>query len=120
MTYAPELTAALGIEYFANIGKGDLTLTANFKYTDESWGRADWATYDPVYGPEVLIDSYETLDLSAFYAYPVGNGVLRFRLYGTDVLEDGGRIARPFDAGSFAFADIVPRRTVGAQIGYEF
>jgi iron complex outermembrane receptor protein len=120
VTYAPELTAALGAEYMTALAGGDVTFTANFKYTDDSWGRTDWATYNPTYGPDVLIDSFETLDLSATYTRPVGDGQLRLRVYGTDVLEDGGRIARPFDAGSFAFADIVPRRTLGATIGYEF
>ena len=37
-----------------------------------------------------------------------------------DILEDGGRIERPFDAGAFAFASLVPRRTLGVTIGYEF
>ncbi|MEM1189421.1 MAG: TonB-dependent receptor [Pseudomonadota bacterium] len=120
VTYAPELTAALGVEYFTYVGGGELTLTANYKHTDDSWGRTDWATYDPIYGPEVLIESFDTLDISANYVYPVGDGTVRVRLYGTDVLEDGGRIARPFDAGSFAFADLVARRTFGATIGYEF
>lgn len=120
VTYAPELTASLGAEYITNMMGGDLTLAGNFKYTDDSWGRTDWATYNPLYGPDVLIDSFETLDLSATYTRDLGNGQIRLRVYGTDVLEDGGRIARPFDAGSFAFADIVPRRTLGATIGYEF
>jgi len=68
----------------------------------------------------MLVDSFEVLDLSATYTHDLGRGMLTVRVYGTDVLEDGGRIARPFDAGAFAFADIVPRRTLGATIGYEF
>ena len=118
--YAPELTVSLGFEYIADIFAGELTLNGNFKHTDDSWGRTDWATYDPVYGPDVLIDSFATLDLSAQYARPMRDGQVRLRLYATDVLKDGGRIARPFDAGAFAFADIVARRTLGASIAYEF
>lgn len=120
VTYAPELTASLGVEYIADLFGGELALSGNFKHTDESWGRTDWATYDPVYGPDILIERFETLDLSAQYTRPLRDGQIRLRLYGTDVLKDGGRIARPFDAGAFAFADIVARRTLGATIAYEF
>jgi len=120
VTWAPELTAAVGAEWLLNIGAGQLALNANFKYTDEAWGRTDWTTYDPATGPDMLVDSFEVLDLSATYTHDLGRGMLTVRVYGTDVLEDGGRIARPFDAGAFAFADIVPRRTLGATIGYEF
>ncbi len=123
VTWAPELTAAIGAEYFTNMMGGELVLNANFKYTDEAWGRTDWTQYSlaaPDARPEMLVDSYETLDLSATYTADLGNGQVMVRVYGTDVLEDGGRIARPFDAGAFAFADIVPRRTLGVTIGYEF
>jgi iron complex outermembrane receptor protein len=72
------------------------------------------------HGPEILVEDFETLDLSATYRLPLGGGTAMVRLYGTDILEDGGRIARPFDAGSFAFASMVPRRTIGATVGYEF
>ena len=120
VTWAPELTAALGAEWLLNIGAGQLALNANFKYTDEAWGRTDWTTYDPATGPKMLVDSYEVLDVSATYTRDMGRGMLTLRVYGTDILEDGGRLARPFDAGAFAFADIVPRRTLGATIGYEF
>ena len=123
VTWAPELTAAIGAEYFTNMMGGELVLNANFKYTDEAWGRTDWTQYSlaaPDARPEMLVDSFETLDLSATYTADLGNGQVMVRVYGTDVLEDGGRIARPFDAGAFAFADIVPRRTLGVTVGYEF
>ena len=51
---------------------------------------------------------------------PIGNGTAMVRVYGTDILEDGGRIERPFDAGAFAFASLVPRRTLSVTIGYQF
>ena len=120
VTWAPELTAAIGAEWLINTMGGELALNANFKYTDEAWGRTDWTTYNRDIGPDMLVDSFEVLDVSATYTRDIGQGALTVRLYGTDVLEDGGRIARPFDAGAFAFADIVPRRTLGATIGYEF
>lgn len=120
VTYAPELTYNLGAEYVLQALGGEVILNGNFKYTDDSWGRADFATYDYEYGPDILIDSFKVLDLSATYRHALSEGMFTARLYGTDVLEDGGRIARPFDAGSFAFAALVPRRTFGLTLGYEF
>jgi iron complex outermembrane receptor protein len=120
VTYAPELTYNIGAEYIMSALGGEIILNGNFKYTDDSWGRTDFATYDYQYGPDILIESFDVLDLSATYRRAMGNGMLTARVYGTDVLEDGGRIARPFDAGSFAFANIVPRRTLGLTLGYEF
>ena len=120
VTYAPDTTANIGAEYVLPAMGGEVILNGNFKYTGSSWGRTDFATYDRQYGPDVQIDSYEVLDLSATYRRATGDGLLTLRIYGTDILEDGGRIARPFDAGSFAFAALVPRRTVGVTLGYEF
>lgn len=120
VTYAPELTYNLGAEYVVQAPGGEIIFNGNFKYTDDSWGRTDFATYDYQYGPDILIESFEVLDLSATYRRSLGDGMFTARVYGTDVLEDGGRIARPFDAGSFAFAALVPRRTLGVTFGYEF
>jgi iron complex outermembrane receptor protein len=118
--WAPELTWNIGAEYLYKLGTGELILNTNFKYTDESWGRTDFSSYNRIYGPDVVVDDFEVLDVSATYRVPVSGGMALIRLFGTDILEDGGRIARPFDAGSFAFASLVPRRTVGATISYEF
>ena len=123
VTWAPEVTAALGAEYLTNMMGGEVAFNANFKYTDDAWGRTDWTQYSlaaPEDRPNVLVESYEVLDLSATYTADLGKGRVMVRVYGTDILEDGGRIARPFDAGAFAFADIVPRRTLGMTVSYEF
>ncbi|MFN2328364.1 MAG: TonB-dependent receptor [Chromatocurvus sp.] len=120
VTYAPELTYNIGAEYIVQALGGEVILNGNFKYTDDSWGRTDFATYDFQYGPDIIIDSFKVLDLSATFRQSLGDGMFTARLYGTDLLEDGGRIARPFDAGAFAFAALVPRRTVGVTFGYEF
>lgn len=120
VTYAPELTFNIGAEYIFRALAGEVILNSNFKYTDDSWGRTDFATYDYQYGPDMLIESFKVLDISATYRQPMGTGMFTTRLYGTDVLTDGGRIARPFDAGAFAFAALVPRRTVGVTFNYEF
>ena len=67
-------------------------------------------------GPE----SFETLDISATFMKELSNGTLKLRVYGTDVLEDGNRVGRRYDAGSFAWAELVPRRQMGVTVGYEF
>ncbi|EED34300.1 TonB-dependent receptor [Luminiphilus syltensis NOR5-1B] len=120
VTWAPELNYSIGAEYITDIAGGELVVNANFKYQDEAWARTDWTTYNREFGPELLVEDFETLDISATYSMPVGDGMAMVRVYGTDILEDGGRIARPFDAGAFAFAALVPRRTLGVTVGYEF
>jgi iron complex outermembrane receptor protein len=120
VVWAPELTYNIGGEYRINGLGGEWIINANYKYTDEAWGRSDFGTYNFQYGPEILREDFKVLDVSATYLLPVGNGTAMIRVYGTDILEDGGRIERPFDAGAFAFASLVPRRTLGVTIGYEF
>ena len=50
----------------------------------------------------------------------MGEGTLKLRAYGTDVLEDGNRVGRRFDAGAFSWGELVPRRQFGLSVGYEF
>ena len=50
----------------------------------------------------------------------MGNGTLKLRVYGTYVLEDGNRVGRRYDAGAFAWSELVPRRQFGLTVGYEF
>jgi len=118
--YAPELTAYLGAEHTSERAGGTLTLNAGFSHKGEVETQADWSTYDPVTGPEVTIESFQTLDISATYMREMGNGTLKIRAYGTDVLEDGNRVGRRYDAGAFAWAELVPRRQMGVSLGYEF
>lgn len=121
LLYAPELTAYLGAEYTTEtVGGGVLTFNAGFSHKDEVETQADWSTYDPATGPEVTIDSYESLDISATYIKELANGTLKLRAYGTDVLEDGNRVSRRYDAGAFAWAELSPRRQMGVSVGYEF
>lgn len=120
VVWAPELTYNIGGEYRLSGLGGDWIFNANYKYTDEAWGRTDFGTYNFQYGPDMVRPDFKVLDLSATYMLPIGNGTAMIRVYGTDILEDGGRIERPFDAGAFAFASLVPRRTLGVTIGYEF
>ena len=120
LLYAPELTAYLGAEHSSEVAGGTLTWTGGFSYKDEVFTQADWSTYNPATGPVVIIESFETLDLSATYIKDMGNGTLKLRVYGTDVLEDGNRVGRRYDAGAFAWAELVPRRQFGLTVGYEF
>ena len=120
LMYAPELTASLVAEHTSDVAGGSLTINASFSYKDEVYTQAAWATYDPATGPEVVIDSYETVDLSATFIKDMGNGTLKLAVYGTDIFEDGNRINRRYDAGSFSWAELTPGRLVGVTVGYEF
>ena len=46
--------------------------------------------------------------------------IIKVIIFGNDILEEGGRIARPFDAGAFAFAAPAKRQHFGMKLGYEF
>jgi len=120
LLYAPELTAYLGAEHTSDRAGGTLTLNLGFSHKGDVETQADWSTYNPATGPEVTIDSFETLDISATFMKEMGNGTLKLRVYGTDVLEDGNRVGRRYDAGAFAWAELVPRRQMGVTVGYEF
>ena len=120
MLYAPELTAYFGAEHTSDIGGGTLTINAGWSYKDDMYTQADWSTYDPATGPETVIESYESLDLSATYLKDMGAGTLKVRLYGTDILEEGNRVSRRYDAGAFAWAELAARRQFGVTVGFEF
>ena len=120
LLYAPELTAYFGAEHMSQFAGGTLSINGGLSYKDKVETQANWATYDPVTGPPVTIESFESLDLSATYLVDMGNGTLKVRVYGTDILESGNRPGRRFDAGAFAWAELVPRRQFGVTLGYEF
>jgi len=121
VVYAPELNWNLTVEHLTVLSKGELMLSGSYTYTDDSWGRAAYETYNPVTGPDMIIDSYETLDLSATYMTETDTGSkVKLIVYGTDVLEAGNRINRLFDAGAFAWGELVPRRQFGVTLGLEF
>lgn len=120
LLYAPDLTASLVAEHTSAFAGGSLTITASLSYKDAVETQADWATYDPATGPETTIESFEALDLSATYLVDIGNGTLKLRAYGTDILEDGNRVSRRFDAVEFAWAELSPRQQFGVSVGYEF
>ena len=118
---APEVTFNFGFDYDVNLAGGDLTVSGSYSGRDSYWGQANWKTFNFAQGPNVEVDSYESLDLSATFRAETSNGnQIRVTVFGNDILEEGGRIARPFDAGAFAFAAPAKRQHFGMKIGYEF
>ena len=118
---APEYTFSFGVDYDVELSRGDLALSATFSGRDKYYGQANYKTYNPVTGPINIIEEIEQLDLSATFRTETANGnVLKITAFGNDILEDGGRISRTFDAGAFAFAATKKRQHFGMKIGYEF
>ena len=118
---APEFTFNLGVDYDVSLPGGDLTLSGSYNGRDTYWGQANWKTFNFAQGPNIEVDSYESLDLSASFRTETSNGnQIKVIIFGNDILEEGGRIARPFDAGAFAFAAPAKRQHFGMKLGYEF
>lgn len=119
VVYAPEVTASAGIDYTRQLAGGELKFNMNWKYTDDSYGRT--ADFRPDALNRHIIESYDTLDLSLGYTFPVGDTMVSITAYGQDVLEEGGRLARPYDTGGlWWFNTPVMRRNYGVQFGIEF
>ena len=118
--YAPENTMSLMIDHTSSAFGGTLVLSGTFSYRSDIWGATEYAFYNYETGPEINIDSHDQLDLSATWLRDLGPGQLKVLLYGTDVLEGDGRVARAYDAGAFAWQELVPGRQLGITVGYEF
>tara|TARA_B100000212_G_scaffold342554_1_gene330556 strand:- start:3179 stop:5428 length:2250 start_codon:yes stop_codon:yes gene_type:complete len=121
LNFAPDYTASLSWEYVTEFRSGELVFAGTFSAKDEFYGRFDPAVYNYELGANMAVDKTEKLDLSLTYSqdYPSGSSVT-FTVFGNDILEDGGYIVRPFDAGAFAFATPQKRRHFGISLGYEF
>ena len=118
---APDMTFSLGFDYDIELSRGVLSLSGNLNGTDEYFGSANWQIYDGTNDPIVIIPSYESLDLSATFITETSSGSeMKITVFGNDVLEEGGRIARPFDAGIFGFAAPAKRQHFGMKVGFEF
>ena len=92
-----------------------------FSYKDEVFGNAPFETYSFATGPNITIDSHSQLDLSASYIRELSSGSsIKAIVYVTDALDEDGRISRAFDAGAFAWQELVPGREIGITLGYEF
>lgn len=118
--YAPENTASLVIEHQSEMLGGSMTLSGAFSMKSDIWGATEYSSYDYATGAEINIDSHNQFDLSATYYRDMTQGTLKVVLYGTDVFEEDGRVARAYDAGAFAWKELVPGRQLGVTLGYEF
>ena len=47
-------------------------------------------------------------------------GSMKITIFGNDILEEGGYLVRPLDAGAFAFATPQKRQHFGISLGVEF
>jgi iron complex outermembrane receptor protein len=119
--YAPKTTGSLTVEHNSNVFGGDLTLSATGSHRGKQFGNAPFETYDFATGPDITIEAHTQLDLSATFITEIGSGQeIKFILYGTDVFDRSGRVSRAFDAGAFAWQELVPGREVGVTVGYSF
>lgn len=119
--YAPEEMASLTVEHNAARFGGNLTLSGTMSYRGEQFGNAPFESYSFVTGPDVTIESHSQFDLSATYIKELSSGnSVKVILYGTDLLDEDGRVSRAFDAGAFAWQELVAGREVGVTVGYEF
>jgi len=117
--YAPEWTFSLGADYSTQFCGGELSYNVNYKWTDDSYGRT--ADFLPDGLGRHVIESYGALDMSLGYSVPYQDTTFTVSVYGQDLLEDGARLARPFDTGGlWWFNTPVMRRNYGIQLGFEF
>lgn len=118
---APEYTFSFGVDYDINLSNGDLALSATLSGRDKYYGQANYKTYDPSNGPINFVEEIEQLDVSATFRTETASGnALKITVFGNDILEEGGRVSRTFDAGIFAFAATKKRQHFGMRIGMEF
>jgi iron complex outermembrane receptor protein len=118
--YSPDLTMNIGFDYSTDMWGGELMFSGSMNFMDEVEGRYTPYVTD-VQGTRTTIESFEQLDLSISYiAETATGGQLRVTVFGNDILEEGGRISRTFEAGGFAFASTLKRQHFGMKIGYEF
>lgn len=118
--YAPETTANVTVEHTSALWGGELTLSGSLSYKDEVFGNAPFESYSFVTGPDITIEAHDQLDVSATFIKDLASGQFKAVLYATDLYDEDGRIARAFDAGAFAWQELVPGRQVGLTLGYQF
>jgi len=121
LNFAPDYTASVSFEYVTNVENGELVFAGTLSAKDEFYGRFDPAVYNYELGANMAVDKAEKLDLSLTYNRDLSNGgTMTLTVFGNDILEEGGYIVRPFDAGAFAFATPQKRQHFGISLGLEF
>ena len=121
LNFAPDYTASLSWDYVTNWQGGELIFAGTFSAKDEFYGRFDPAVYNYELGADMSVEKAEKLDVSLTYNRELASGgAMSLTIFGNDILEEGGYIVRPFDAGAFAFATIQKRQHFGISLGFEF
>ncbi len=120
LIFAPESTVSLGFDYDIAMETGEMTFSGNLSMFDEYSGRYTPLQTTP--GLDLMVPSHEALDLSLTYSRETDSGgTMKIVVFGNDILEEGGRLARPFDAApTFSFASPLKRQHFGMSIGFEF
>lgn len=119
--YAPKEMGSLTVEHNSSSFGGDLTLSGTLSHRGEQFGNAPWESYSFATGPDITIEAHTQFDLSMTYIKEVGTGdKLKVVVYGTDLFDGDGRVGRAFDAGAFAWQELVDGRAFGVTLGYEF
>ena len=119
--FAPDMTASLSWEYRSEVESGELIFAGTFSTKDDYMGRYDPAAY--IFGPgaDLNVEGESKLDLSLTYNRDTANGgSMKITIFGNDILEEGGYLVRPLDAGAFAFATPQKRQHFGISLGVEF
>ncbi|MFL2829070.1 MAG: TonB-dependent receptor [Alphaproteobacteria bacterium] len=121
LNFAPDYTASVSFDYVTNVQNGELIFAGTLSAKDKFYGRFDPAVYNYELGANMAVDKAEKLDLSVTYNRDLSNGgTMTLTVFGNDILEDGGYIVRPFDAGAFAFATPQKRQHFGISLGLDF
>jgi len=117
--FAPKWTFSIGGDWTTAVGGGDLTTQVTWSYTDDAYGTGP---IPPDPNKLDVIPSYDSLDLSFNYRYPLKDTSVFFvTVYGTDIFNEGGRIGRPYVVpGLWSWAGPEIRRNYGIQVGIEF
>jgi iron complex outermembrane recepter protein len=122
---APDVSWSLGMDYSRKIGAGTFGLSTNFRFIDKY---ATSINADPIALAAGIVtndrrsisDTRETLDATLSYAIPMGNGEVKFSIYGRNLLDDRGIGSTLPVAGLFTFAGARPPRQFGGEIGIKF
>ena len=119
--YAPSEMGSLTVEHNSASFGGDLTFSGTLSHRGEQFGNAGFETYSFQTGPDITIEAHTQFDLSMTYIKEMDTGnQLKLVVYGTDILDNDGRVSRAFDAGAFAWQELVAGREVGVTLGYSF
>ncbi|MCG8442890.1 MAG: TonB-dependent receptor, partial [Caulobacterales bacterium] len=115
---APQWTFALGGDYVVPLDVGEITFTANYKYTDEFFAGSVFFAPEP----RAIKPSTNVVDLALSLDIDRGRlglpADLSLTAFGRDVFHDGpGRNGRPFDATpNFYFTNPEPARAWGVDL----